>query len=424
MSRSSPQYHEPDSAAKATGGRGRLPTTRVVFFALAALCFLLSLVAGWARANLFTFEQPPRVHEIALADLTGNGYLDAYLAIGHGSGEPYIHPDYVLFNEGDGRFADSGQSLANWNSFSVWLGDVNGNGHSDAVIGYGQVLIYLNDGYGFFDGEGYTASGVSPGTFRLRASVADLNGNGSPDIYGAACCGGGTDTTPSRALLAEDRVWRNNGSGLLILSAGGSLALTGSNDVALADLNGSGFVDVFIVSGQSTNADGSTSRNTPNAVWFNDGQGRFSDSGQRLGRAESMAVVLGDLNGNSFPDAVVGNRGADEIWFNDGEGNFSESDQGLGRGLTQAVFLADLNGNGHIDLVTAAERNVRIWLNDGSGRFTAGQQVGINRYEMIALGDVSGNGLVDIFVAGVDSYQVWRGQGNGRFRADAPVAYR
>jgi hypothetical protein len=154
MSRSSPQYHEPDSAAKTTGGQGRLPTARVVFFTLAALCFLLSLVAGWARANVFTFERPPRVYEIGLADLTGNGYLDAYLAIGHGSGEPYIHPDYVLFNEGDGRFTDSGQSLANWNSFSVWPGDVNGNGHSDAVIGYGQVLIYLNDGYGFFDGEG------------------------------------------------------------------------------------------------------------------------------------------------------------------------------------------------------------------------------------------------------------------------------
>jgi hypothetical protein len=82
----------------------RLSSRILSGLALLTLCLLFSLLAGWAQANVFTFERPPRVHEIGLADLTGNGYLDAYLAIGHGSGEPYIHPDYVLFNEGDGRF--------------------------------------------------------------------------------------------------------------------------------------------------------------------------------------------------------------------------------------------------------------------------------------------------------------------------------
>jgi hypothetical protein len=66
----------------------------------------------------FSFDRPPRVQEISLADLTGNGYLDAYLAIGPG-GEPYQHPDYVLFNQGDGYFIDSGQSLDNFDSSSV-----------------------------------------------------------------------------------------------------------------------------------------------------------------------------------------------------------------------------------------------------------------------------------------------------------------
>ncbi|MFO7538363.1 MAG: VCBS repeat-containing protein, partial [Chloroflexota bacterium] len=342
---------------------------------LLTLCLLLSLLAGWVQANVFTFERPPRVHEIGLADLTGNGYLDAYLAIGHGSGEPYIHPDYVLFNEGDGRFVDSGQDLANWNSFSVRLADVNGDGHKDAVVGHsGAVLIQLNNGHGFFDGDGFTTAGVSPGTFRLAVDLADLNGNGSPDIFGAACCGGGTGQPPRRPYFSEDRVWRNNGSGRFILH-GTSLAATGSNGVALGDLNGSGFADAFIAGGQSTNDDRSTTSKTPNTIWFNDGDGRFSDSGQQLGQRESMAVALGDLNGNGFLDAVVGNRGADEIWFNDGTGLFSDSGQRLGRGLTQAVFLADLNGNGRLDLITAGERNARVWLNDGTGRFSAGQQI-------------------------------------------------
>jgi hypothetical protein len=391
---------------------------------LLTLCLLFSLLAGWAQANVFTFERPPRVHEIGLGDLTGNGRLDAYLAIGHGSGEPYIHPDFVLFNQGDGRFADSGQSLANWNSFSVRLADINSDGHIDAVVGHsGAVLIQLNDGHGYFDGDGHTAGGVSPGTFRLAVDLADLNGNGSPDIFGAACCGGGTVAPQPRPLFSEDRVWRNNGSGRFILH-GPSLAVTGSNGVALGDLNGSGFADAFIAGGQSTNADGSTSRNTPNTVWLNNGDGRFSDSGQRLGQRESMAVALGDLNGNGFLDAVVGNQGADEVWLNDGTGLFSNSGQRLGRGLTQAVFLADLNGNDHLDLVTAGERSARVWLNDGTGQFSAGQQIGYNRYETIALGDVTSDGHLDIFVAGVESYQVWRGAGNGRFTADRRTDFR
>jgi hypothetical protein len=404
----------------------RLPYTLLGFFILVGLCFLLSLLAGWLSANVFpfTFERSPRVHEIGLADLTGNGYLDAYLAIGHGSGEPYIHPDYVLFNEGDGRFRDSGQSLANRNSFSVKLEDVNGDGYTDVVVGHdGGILTYLNNGDGFFDQDGITAAGVSPGTFRLNVALADLNGNGSHDIFGAACCGSGTDQPPRRPYFSEDRVWFNNGSGHFILR-GTSLAATGSNGVALGDLNGNGFPDAFVASGFSINADGSRSNRTPNTVWLNDGSGRFSDSGQRLGQAESTAVALGDLNGNGFLDAVVGNRGPDEVWFNDGQGNFYDSGQRLGRGLTRSIFVVDVDGDGDLDIFVAGETIGRIWLNDGAGRFRAGQSIRYGRYDVVALGDVTGDGRIDVFVAGVDSYQVWQGQGNGRFTAGPRTNYR
>lgn len=44
---------------------------------------------------------------------------------------------------------------------------------------------------------------------------------------------------------------------------------------------------------------------TPNTVWFNDGTGLFSDSGQRLGLTDSRAVAVGDVDGDGFLDAVV-----------------------------------------------------------------------------------------------------------------------
>lgn len=129
-------------------------------------------------------------------------------------------------------------------------------------------------------------------------------------------------------------------------------------------------------------------------------------------------IALRDLNGNGFLDAVVGNRGADEIWFNDGLGNFSDSGQKLGNGLTRSLFLAELDGDGNLDLVVGGETGAQVWLNDGRGHFGQGQLIDHDRYAAIALGDVTGDGLVDIFIAEVSAYQVWRGEGNGRFRPE------
>jgi hypothetical protein len=253
--------------------------------------------------------------------------------------------------------------------------------------------------------------------------VADLNNDGSLDIFAANCCGGATVAPRFQPHSSPDLVWLNDGMGEFQAN-GQLLAQTGSNAVALGDLNGDGFVDAFVAAGQSTNPDGSASSETPNTVWLNDGQGSFGDSGQRLGQQESMAVALGDVNGDGFLDAVVGNRGADEIWLNDGQGNFRVSKQRLGSGLTRSVFVADLNGDGYVDVVAGGETKGRVWLNDGTGEFERGQRIGYGRYEAIALGDVTGDGLVDIFVAGVEAYEVWRGLGNGRFTSDGRFNYR
>jgi hypothetical protein len=398
---------------------------------LAAMVIVFLVVFGLLAAYLiygfffFSFDRPPRVQEIGLADLTGNGYLDAYLAIGPG-GEPYQHPDYVLFNDGDGRFIDSGQDIGNWDSSAVRMGDINGDGSVDAVVSLGQVVVYINYGDGVFTGGHYGVGAHGLGTGRGGIALGDLNGDGHLDIYLAACCGGGTapaDGRERQVFLPEDRVYLNRGDGHFL--GGPSLAVTGSNAVALGDLNGNGALDAFVVGGFSMNADGSTTQMTPNTVWFNDGQGNFTDSGQRLGQKTSITVALGDLNGNGHLDAVVGNWGQDEIWLNDGLGNFRLAGQRVGREMTRFVFLGDLNGNGHLDIFIGDDREGQVWFNDGQGNFTAGDQaITYERYDGVTLGDVTGDGWVDIFVAGVDAYQVWRNEGQGRFNADPRTKYR
>jgi hypothetical protein len=378
----------------------------------------------------FSFDRPPRVQEISLADLTGNGYLDAYLAIGPG-GEPYQHPDYVLFNQGDGYFIDSGQSLDNFDSNGVKLGDLTGDGYVDAAVAHFSVSIYRNDGQGFFPfgqstlpREPNTGRLGDPTTGLLNIALGDLNGDGILDIFGATCCGGALVSPEFRRLPAEDVVWLGDGEGRFE-QIRQPLAQTGSNAVALGDLNGNGFLDAFIASGHTTNPDESITSGTPNTVWFNDGHGNFRDSGQRLGQMESLEVALGDLNGDGFLDAVVGNRGPDEIWLNDGQGNFTLDEQTLDSEATRFVFVADLSGDGHLDIFIGDDTRGLVWFNDSAGNFTAGDQLmEYNRYDGLTLGDVTGDGSIDVFIAGVEYYQVWRNDGQGRFSAGPRTKYR
>ena len=396
----------------------RFPKILIVAFGLVGLCAVLAFGGVWIYFQFFfSFDTPPRVQEVALGDLNGDGYLDAYLAMAP-DGEPYLHPDFLLFNDGQGGFTDSGQDFGDTSSFSVKLGDVNGDGLLDIVVGWYGAKVYRNYGNGAFKGS-YSVGDFSEGTYSVDVALADLNNDGSLDVFGAGCCGGGTADAGGirQVFFPSSQAWLGIGNGAFS-STGQSIGQTGSQAVALADLNGDGALDAFLANISRMDASGNSSRGTANTVWFNDGQGNFTDSGQQLGNAESYAVGLGDVNGNGFMDAVVGNRGPDEIWLNDGQGNFTDSGQQLGGGLTYSLFLTNLDGDGDLDLVTGGETSAQVWLNDGAGQFSQGQEISYNEYEAIALGDVTGDGMVDIFVGGAESYQVWRGQGDGSFTDD------
>jgi hypothetical protein len=197
-------------------------------------------------------------------------------------------------------------------------------------------------------------------------------------------------------VLQQSMVFWNDGFGYFSLS-GQSTWPFENRDAAIGDLDGDGDLDAFVVASQGGCCD-------TNQVYLVDEFGIFYCTGQgslTFGKYNSFGVALGDLDGDGDLDAFVANYGEpNKVYFNDGLGIFSDAGQSLGLDNSYDVGLGDLDGDGDLDafVVNDGEPN-KIYLNDGSGSFSdSGQVLGNDNSTGIALGDVNGDSYIDAFV--------------------------
>lgn len=168
--------------------------------------------------------------------------------------------------------------------------------------------------------------------------------------------------------------------------------------VALADFNGDGQIDAFVVNE-------STKNHHDGCVYFGDGKGQFTESQQVLDGANwgTKPLVI-DLDNNGFPDVIVGRT----AWINDGAGRFHNGDtpfQDEDGASVQQVRCDDLNGDGKIDLmaIVMSEKGtcVRTYFSDSVGRFKqAGEPLCMAMLANLALGDLNADGSPDAVVSG------------------------
>jgi hypothetical protein len=201
----------------------------------------------------------------------------------------------------------------------------------NATIG---VLIGNGDGT-FQKAKTYDSGGLG-GTAALV--VADVNGDGKPDILvGNYCPGSCTGNGSFGVLLGK-------GDGTFQPTVTYTLTgVGGVEDIAVADLNGDGKPDLVIV-GNGIDA------------WLNKGNGTFQFSASYPTTGNTSQVLVTDLDGDGKLDFIDINltSGTADARLGNGDGTF-QSLQTFKLGGSQISWgtIADINGDGRPDLISA-----------------------------------------------------------------------
>jgi hypothetical protein len=222
------------------------------------------------------------IRQVAHGDLDGDGDLDLYAAVGEPTiGTLAMLDDLLLLNDGQGNLAVTRVPGSSTDSTSAALGDANGDGHLDVLVGTDRgAQLLLNQGNE--EGSGAPLFTLGETSFEPVQLLADR-------------LGAGISALADRLL------------GLYI-----PYGSTQTRAVFLEDLDGDGDLDVLLASLWGAE------------VWINDGQGDFMRQDQALDYPEDTGVAVADFDGDGDLDIFTGrNEDSYQVWWNDGLGRFT-----------------------------------------------------------------------------------------------------
>ena len=347
-------------------------------------------------------------------------------------------PDELLFLFGDGKGNFTRQSIVSDESFTLQVGDVNGDGIADIfayVVPFGfaypsvvlgrsdrnfaspQVLLpyvggalsagnVFNDGYtdllvgGAGDGTAGSIPGTiyhaqSNGTFAVQGSapdyytlLVDLNGDGIPDMVGF------TGTT----ML----IWKGDGSGIFQSPVNQIQVTGGFQPVYFRDMDKDDYMDIVL----------------PGIILY--GQGNFQFVAIPIKNFRGNFAV-GDFDGDGVADIAT----ATGVLFGQGDRTFTAPTGAVplpdGAPIFPTEVVADINGDGMDDLVLG-EFGPAIYLSAGRKGFVLDQLLTVDGYGVtvtsVAVADLNGDGLLDLAVGmiGADDIVLFTNDGTGKYQ--------
>jgi len=293
--------------------------------------------------------------------------------------------------------SDITSDIGSGSHVSIALGDVDGDGDLDVVVGnYGaRNRLYLNDGTAdpFSSASGTDITADDLGTDAV--ALGDVDGDGDLDLVA------GNHWSPNRLYL-------NNGTASPFIGITGT-DITADNlqttSVALGDIDGDG--DLDLVAGSNSN---------PNRLYLNNGTvspwNGVTGTDITADNLGTEDIALGDIDGDGDLDVVAGNYGAgNRVYLNNGTAlpfsGIAGADVTTDNLWTTSLALGDIDDDGDLDIVTGNVGNPnRTYLNNGSAspfNGVAGADILVNnpdpaylRTQSVALGDMDGDGDLDL----------------------------
>ncbi len=293
----------------------------------------------------------PDTFSIALGDVDGDGDLD--LAAGNPGQTNRLYLNNGTANPFNGVSGSDISSDAHL-TWTITLGDVDGDGDLDLVAGnYNQTnRLYLNDGTAA-PFSGVSGTDISSDEHSTQSiALGDVDGDGDLDLV-AGNRGG------------SNRLYLNNGTAAPFSSVTGSDISSDVHyttySIVLGDVDGDG--DLDLVAGNSIGYTNRLYLNNGTAAPFSGVTG--SDISSDAHRTDT--IKLGDMDGDGDLDLVVGNRGGtNRLYMNDGTASpFSAvtgSDISGDAHYTQSIALGDVDGDGNLDLVEGNDGRNRLYL--------------------------------------------------------------
>ncbi len=325
---------------------------------------------------------------VLLLDYDRDGWLDIYftnaptvqMAIkGQKSRGALYH------NNHDGTFSDvtekAGIATPGF-AMGGAVGDYNNDGWPDIYVScLGGNVLYHNNGDGTFT-DVTAKAGVADGRWSTGAAFGDYDGDGFLDLmvanyvdfhlddlpgFGSSptCKYRGLDVQcgPRGLKGAGDSLFHNNGDGTFT-NVSKSAGVDDPNGyyglgVVWADLNNVGRPDIYVANDS-----------TPNFLYKNEGNGKFTEIGLESGTAvsedgseqASMGIAIGDYLHTGRPDIYVTNFSDeyDILYRNNGSWDFRDVSYEAGVALPSLPWVkwgdafADLDNDGWLDLIAVS----------------------------------------------------------------------